>query len=447
MPLSLTILVLLTRLGLSIREDDANVAAGCADPEVVAQLRLLQGLYISVNDDVQFAVGIDNVGIAVVLNGILGPSFGFPHYYLPQFRCLQELSLLELGGDLSAWRSSILGLLLANPQLQRLNLSINARTANWYTRETSPANKDVFSSFFAWICREFGDTNTQPLKLRALRLEDSIAIPDETILQRAFDMRVLEEIFVHDERDPWTTPWSILQAPIAPRLQRVYFKGLPDGEFWADFPGAMDGKDDRTLNFSRVGKTVCGAYAAASETPKHVFPRITFGRGRLSSDLEEFHQLRSADEVCSGLPKATHMAVNISIVTEIRESCDYDVSLPWPDLYYTLSFVPTLSSLWIINAADTGGERELPRLSFYEDKDRINIGVDERLAVWLAQGRPSIRYIKVGERAWRFEPVTAGKKWRIWEEVFDENESGESPPKPLNPGPWSFSVGYGRWNM
>lgn len=115
---------------------------------------------------------------------------------LERFRGLTRLTLLEIWGDIEEWKPSIVQCIVHNG-LQHLALSLHF-TARDLAAKQSDASKPLsqrrWFRFISNICDQFAQLTRTRLKLRSLRLDSNIGLPELATLSRLTEVHYLEDI-------------------------------------------------------------------------------------------------------------------------------------------------------------------------------------------------------------------------------------------------------------
>lgn len=119
-------------------------------------------------------------------------------YTMPDFAGfgnLQDLALLNLYSNLSAWRDQIVQVLLKSPSLQTLALSLSPDAVS---RLSFAWELDQYQGWFGQLCESYGESGGSPLPLRSLRCGTAVFPEDAALLEQLADMKVLEEAHVEN---------------------------------------------------------------------------------------------------------------------------------------------------------------------------------------------------------------------------------------------------------
>ena len=112
------------------------------------------------------------------------------------FTDLEELTLLNLYGDLAQWRDQIVQVLTNSTRLQRLGLSIASEALSRLRRTEYD---DEFLRWFNLLCVSYGESGGSPLPLRSLRCGTAVLPEDAALLEQLVDMNCLEEAHIENE--------------------------------------------------------------------------------------------------------------------------------------------------------------------------------------------------------------------------------------------------------
>lgn len=111
------------------------------------------------------------------------------------FESLTRLTILNMHGNMNYWLAWLLDVLVGSPSLEHLSLSISGETM--INRERLPTpDIQPCRSFFLDLCQAYGKKVARPMKLRSLRLGESIQFPARSTLSVLTDTKYLEELYM-----------------------------------------------------------------------------------------------------------------------------------------------------------------------------------------------------------------------------------------------------------
>lgn len=117
------------------------------------------------------------------------------HEFLPQFRNLQSLSVVKLMGDLKEWKDTIVGVLVGNPQLEQLSLSICDQSRLWHDEALDTAGR-YDGKLFKQICISYAQKANIPLRLKTLELGKLVYFPSLEVMSRLTAVEYLVAIYI-----------------------------------------------------------------------------------------------------------------------------------------------------------------------------------------------------------------------------------------------------------
>lgn len=116
---------------------------------------------------------------------------------LPQFKNLRSLSVVDIMGDLGEWEDTIVHVLVTNPQLEHLRLSICEVANNCY--DEAVGAEEYEGKLFWGVCFLYAKRQDIKLKLKTLELGAGLAFPCREILLTLTEVEYLEVIYIYNE--------------------------------------------------------------------------------------------------------------------------------------------------------------------------------------------------------------------------------------------------------
>lgn len=386
----------------------------------------------------------------------LSPGAPYPRP-LPELKCTQNLApfanlkrleVLEIYSDFAEQRHNIVSMLLYSPELEVLSLSLSK---NEIMRMFSGSTMGDYQHFFYDMCKDFGEKTLEravsPLRLRKLSLglcvllyQPQVRYPSSQTpgngfadcrypahyLTKLTDLEYLEEVHIHNEwvddgLDPeWigeqnaAFAWQTFCPGYCPNLRRLSINRLDEApaQFLRDleepriltelvvnsmgnltFELAVELFEEKTgtYNDTRDGEMRLSKLGRISRTPNMLAIEQQFPFGettRLWKELMRCTGLRKLN-VCTFLWSDTA----IGMYTQMKPShSQLDSYLPdrhqRRQILKTISKLGNLSELCLRSEAPYEGDARQLSLAF---------------ALQLAAVGKSLRYIKIGEYAWRVQ--------------------------------------------
>lgn len=183
---------------------DVRLSRRCFD--VLSTISSLTALVICFDDEMENWLGIAIAGEPVepVTAVRRARAFGDAALCFSLFRNLCKLTILNIWGDLSQWRTAIVDILQQSPNLHSLTLSIGAITVEscqrrgdaWPRRQVPDRS---YYRFFSDICEESQQRCLGRLRLRSLRLGEGIGFPRLSSLIKLVDSTTMQDVHIHNE--------------------------------------------------------------------------------------------------------------------------------------------------------------------------------------------------------------------------------------------------------
>lgn len=119
---------------------------------------------------------------------------------LTVFRDLNELSLLNLYGDLVDWRAQLVQVLRSSPDLKTLSLSLSVDALSRHCLVTNRIEQ--YWCWFQALCASYVEAGGSPLPLRSLFCGTAVFPDDSVLLNKLVDLNFLEEVYI-ENRNIW----------------------------------------------------------------------------------------------------------------------------------------------------------------------------------------------------------------------------------------------------
>ena len=216
------------------------------------------------------------------------------------FTNLRSLRILEMEGDIKAWRARLVGVLMSSPELEDLTLSFERNTLDdlyWMD-----CDNPEYCSFLGDLSTDYANAGGMPLRLRRLELWSGVllwegsenharqslaqgcitGIPPvgtsqnypATYLAQLVDLRVLEEIYVSN-----TIPSGMMDL--------IPSRTLDDGQFrsgiaWRTISPELTPR----LRILQVDTNTVEVYEAARELPREFSAQLAVLAQNMSWDVD-----------------------------------------------------------------------------------------------------------------------------------------------------------------
>ncbi|KAK4237727.1 hypothetical protein C8A03DRAFT_34294 [Achaetomium macrosporum] len=325
---------------------------------------------------------------------------------LPVSSALRELTLVNLSGDLSCWRSQVIRLLSTSPGIQALKLSLNI-----FNIMLCSGNGETWrvDEFFDRLCRDYEGAGSAPLRLRKLYLGQGMYPKQPGWLTRLTDPGLLEQVDIDNQHI-----WSSNPRPMVdfsafghcPRLRRFSV-----AEYGRDVHHAIASSYDqsitRQLAVSCSDMETTGQEPAALLRPHRNYPSlplrlratdISLNRANVHIKDEDGHKLEtpSAEAVIRDLVSVDDGTLEgLTVWLDDKPGTAVDGFEHLPLLLDALPKLAILTQLAV--ELDTLTEVARVGSPLWDPSKRADADF-ETLARMLATAGPRLRYI--GVRAW-----------------------------------------------
>ncbi|OBT85958.1 hypothetical protein VE02_04809 [Pseudogymnoascus sp. 03VT05] len=173
-----------------------DIAICCDSAATLSSIPSLRNISVEFNEDNEQILNVDTDATEKSLD-----RFGHPAEQF-SFAGLRKLSLLVLWGDIRAWRSQILRIVLNSPNLEFLALSLSRNAQDEPDDEAGGAGPPVTSldiDMFQWLSREYAKATGRLLQFKSTQFHWGTKIPHVLVVEGWANPDGIDVVYIWNE--------------------------------------------------------------------------------------------------------------------------------------------------------------------------------------------------------------------------------------------------------